>query len=113
MRIGQARALRHEDIVAWERRITIRAREGERRRARTKGGAQGAIPVGGELLRLWSDYMHEEYRDLDTRPLPADPARVGDMSSTRTPSSNQLSEHTTGLRAPYVKPYVHRHRRRQ
>ena len=66
MRIGQALALRHEDIVAWERRIEIRAREGERRRARTKGGAEGAIPVGGELMRLWSDYMHEEYRDLDS-----------------------------------------------
>ena len=23
------------------------------------------MPVPGELMRLWSDYMHEEYRDLD------------------------------------------------
>ena len=23
------------------------------------------MPVPGELMRLWSDYMHEEYGDLD------------------------------------------------
>ena len=65
MRIGQALGLRHEDVVAWERRIVIRAREGAPRRARSKGGAEGGVPVPGELMRLWNDYMHEEYRDLD------------------------------------------------
>ncbi|MCA1680478.1 MAG: hypothetical protein LC777_16765, partial [Actinobacteria bacterium] len=28
---------------------------------RSKGAAEGSVPVGGELMRLWSDYMHEEY----------------------------------------------------
>ena len=65
MRIGQALGLRHEDVVAWERRIVIRAREDAPRRARSKGGAEGAVPVAAELMRLWNDYMHEEYRDLD------------------------------------------------
>ena len=65
MRIGQALGLRHEDVVAWERRIVIRAREDAPRRARSKGGAEGAVPVPAELMRLWNDYMHEEYRDLD------------------------------------------------
>ncbi|MDQ6777077.1 MAG: site-specific integrase [Actinomycetota bacterium] len=65
MRVGQALGLRHEDVVAWERRIVIRAREGASRRARSKGGAEGGVPVAPELMRLWSDYMHEEYRDLD------------------------------------------------
>jgi integrase/recombinase XerD len=65
MRVGQALGLRHEDVVAWERRIVIRAREGAHRRARSKGGAEGGVPVAPELMRLWSDYMHEEYRDLD------------------------------------------------
>jgi site-specific recombinase XerD len=65
MRIGQALGLRHEDVVAWERRIVIRAREDTPRRARSKGGAEGAVPVAPELMRLWNDYMHEEYRDLD------------------------------------------------
>ena len=65
MRIGQALGLRHEDVVAWERRIVIRAREDAPRRARSKGGAEGGVPVAGELMRLWNDYMHEEYGDLD------------------------------------------------
>jgi integrase len=47
MRIGQALGLRHEDVVAWEQRIQIRAREGAPRRARSKGGAEGGVPVPG------------------------------------------------------------------
>jgi integrase/recombinase XerD len=66
MRIGQALGLRHEDVVAWERRIVIRARVGAPRRARSKGGAEGGVPVPAELMRLWNDYMHEEYGDLDS-----------------------------------------------
>jgi integrase len=65
MRIGQALALRHEDVVAWERRIEIVPRPGGRGRARSKGGARGSVPVPGELMRLWSDYMHTEYGALD------------------------------------------------
>ena len=65
MRIGQALGLRHEDVVVWERRVVICAREGAPRRARSKGGAEGGVPVAPELMRLWSDYMHEEYGDLD------------------------------------------------
>jgi integrase/recombinase XerD len=65
MRVGQALGLRHEDVVVWERRIVIRAREGASRRARSKGSAESGVPVCPELMRLWSDYMHEEYRDLD------------------------------------------------
>ena len=65
MRIGQALGLRHEDVVAWERRIVICAREDTPRRARSKGGAEGTVPVPAELMRLWNDYMHEEYGDLD------------------------------------------------
>ena len=43
----------------------IRARENAPRRARSKGGAEGGVPVPAELMRLWTDYMHEEYRDFD------------------------------------------------
>ena len=66
MRIGQALNLRHEDVVAWERRIEIVPRPGSRARARSKGGARGSVPVPGELIRLWSDYMHVEYGELDS-----------------------------------------------
>ena len=65
MRVGQALGLRHEDIVSWERRVVIEPREGALSRARSKNGGRVSIPVAGELIRLWSDYMHEEYGDLD------------------------------------------------
>jgi len=66
MRIGQALGLRHADVVAWERRIEIVPRPGSRARARSKAGARGSVPVPGELIRLWSDYMHLEYGALDS-----------------------------------------------
>jgi integrase/recombinase XerD len=66
MRVGQALGLRHEDVVSWERRIEIVPREGGRSRARSKRGARGSVPVPGELIRLWSDYMHEEYGELES-----------------------------------------------
>jgi integrase len=65
MRIGQALALRHEDVVSWERRIAIEPRDGAPARARSKLGGRASVPVPGELMRLWSDYMHEEYGDLE------------------------------------------------
>jgi integrase/recombinase XerD len=66
MRVGQALGLRHEDVVSWERRIEIVPREDDLSRARSKGGARGSVPVPGELIRLWSDYMHEEYGALES-----------------------------------------------
>lgn len=66
MRIGQALALRHEDIVPWEQRIVIAGRPDDSPRARSKGGATGSVPVPGELMRLWNDYMHVEYGDVDS-----------------------------------------------
>lgn len=66
MRIGQALALRHEDIESWNRTIHIRPRDDDRPRARSKNGGEAAIPVAGELIRLHSDYMHEEYGPIDS-----------------------------------------------
>jgi integrase/recombinase XerD len=66
MRIGQALALRHEDVVPWEQRIVIRPRDDDRPRARSKGGSSGSVPVPGELIRLWNDYMHQEYGAIDS-----------------------------------------------
>jgi integrase/recombinase XerD len=65
MRIGQALGLRHEDFVTHERRIEIVAREDNANGARGKLG-EGSVPVSGELVRCYSDYMHEEYGDLDS-----------------------------------------------
>jgi integrase/recombinase XerD len=64
MRIGQALGLRHEDVVTHERRIEIVPREDNVNGARGKRGT-GSVPVTGELVRCYSDYMHVEYGELD------------------------------------------------
>ena len=63
MRVGQALGLRHSDFVGHERRIDIAFRDDNANGARAK--SEGSIPVTGELVRCYSDYMHEEYGDLD------------------------------------------------
>ncbi|MCA1699512.1 MAG: site-specific integrase [Actinobacteria bacterium] len=65
MRVGQALGLRHEDVVSHARRIEIVPREDNANGARAKGG-RGSVPIGSALVRLHSDYMHEEYGALDS-----------------------------------------------
>ena len=63
MRIGEALGLRHEDIDAASTLIRIRARRNFNG-ARVKGG-QRDVPVPPSLIRLYTDYLVEEYGDLD------------------------------------------------
>jgi integrase/recombinase XerD len=63
-RAGEALGLRHEDIAAAEREITIVARENANG-ARAKSGGR-TVPVGGELIRLYADYLHAEYGSTDS-----------------------------------------------
>jgi integrase len=63
MRVGQALGLRHSDFVGHERRIDIVRREDNANGARAK--SEGSIPITGDLVRCYSDYMHEEYGELD------------------------------------------------
>lgn len=64
MRIGEALGLRHEDMNARRREVSVRARDNANgARAKT---LSRTIPVPGELLFLYSDYLHEEYGSLDS-----------------------------------------------
>lgn len=63
MRIGEALGLRHEDIDAAGTLIRIRARRNSNG-ARVKGG-QREIPVAASLIRLYTDYLVDEYGELD------------------------------------------------
>ena len=63
-RAGEVLGLRHEDIAAAEREITVAARENANG-ARAKSGGR-TVPVGGELIRLYADYLHEEYGNTDS-----------------------------------------------
>ncbi len=63
-RAGEALGLRHEDIAAAEREVSIVARDNANG-ARAKSGGR-TVPVGPELIRLYADYLHEEYGSTDS-----------------------------------------------
>jgi integrase/recombinase XerD len=65
MRIGEALGLRHADLAVAERQVTVTPRANDNR-ARVKGGTPRTIPVSAELLRLYADYLHGEYGQLDS-----------------------------------------------
>lgn len=65
MRIGEALGLRHNDIAAAEREVTVRRRDNANG-ARAKSATARTIPVGADLIRLYADYLHAEYGDLDS-----------------------------------------------
>jgi integrase len=63
--IGEALGLRHNDIAAAERQITIVPRVNDNR-ARSKSREQRIVPVSGQTVRVYGDYLHAEYGDLDS-----------------------------------------------
>lgn len=65
MRIGEALGLRHDDIAAAERELTVLPRINANG-ARSKTVTSRSIPISAELVRLYADYLHEEYGDLDS-----------------------------------------------
>jgi integrase/recombinase XerD len=65
VRVGEALGLRHEDIAAAEREVTIVPRVNANG-ARSKSREQRTIPVSAGLIRLYGDYVHAEYGDLDS-----------------------------------------------
>lgn len=65
MRVGEALGLRHEDVAAAEGEVAIVPRPNANG-ARVKSGRQRTVPVGPEVVRLYADYLHTEYGDLDS-----------------------------------------------
>ena len=65
VRIGEALGLRHTDIAVARREVTIVSRVNDNG-ARSKSRDRRTIPVSAGLLRLWGDYLHDEYGDLDS-----------------------------------------------
>jgi integrase len=64
MRIGEALGLRHEDLAAAEREVAVVPRDNDNG-ARSKSREPRLIPVSAGLVRLYADYLHGEYGDLD------------------------------------------------
>lgn len=65
MRIGEALGLRHEDLSAAEREVAVVPRDNDNG-ARSKSRTPRSVPVSPELVRLYADYLHGEYGDLDS-----------------------------------------------
>jgi site-specific recombinase XerD len=65
MRIGEALGLRHADVGAVEREVSVVVRVNDNG-ARTKSRQSRSVPVSAELVRLYGDYLHTEYGDLDS-----------------------------------------------
>ena len=66
MRVGQALGLRHADFVSRQRLVRIVPRPHNPNGARAKTGEEHEVCVSGELVRLYSDYMVDEYGSLDS-----------------------------------------------
>lgn len=64
MRVGEALGLRHEDLAAAEREVTVTPRDNDNG-ARSKSREPRSIPVSAGLVRLYADYLHGEYGNLD------------------------------------------------
>ncbi|HEX5402320.1 MAG TPA: tyrosine-type recombinase/integrase [Pseudonocardiaceae bacterium] len=63
MRIGEALGLRHDDVDPAHSLIRVRSRLNDNG-ARVKNGER-EIPVSATLIRLYTDYLVDEYGDLD------------------------------------------------
>lgn len=64
MRVGEALGLRHDDIDAASCLVSVVGRANANG-ARAKSGSR-QVPVPAGLIRLYSDYLHTEYGDLDS-----------------------------------------------
>ena len=66
MRVGQALGLRHGDFVSRECTVRIVPRDANANGARAKSRNETVIPVSPGLVRLYSNYLFDEYGDLDS-----------------------------------------------
>ena len=65
MRVGEALGLRHEDIDAAACEVSIVPRVNDNG-ARSKSRHGRTIPVRAGVIRLYADYLHLEFGDLDS-----------------------------------------------
>ena len=65
MRVGEALGMRHEDWAVQRCEVTVRRRSNDNR-ARSKSSLSRTIPVSADLVRLYADYLHGEYGDVDS-----------------------------------------------
>ena len=65
LRIGQALALRHEDIKSWDNEIYVIFRTNNINQARNKSTRPNVIHVTSNLMQLYSDYVLNNCKDTE------------------------------------------------
>jgi site-specific recombinase XerD len=65
LRVGEALGLRHSDIDAASCLVSVVPRVNANQ-ARVKNTQSRQVPVGAEVIRLYADYLHNEYRECDS-----------------------------------------------
>jgi integrase len=65
LRVGEALGLRHSDIDAAARLVSVVPRRNANG-ARAKGVGARRVPVPAGVIRLYAEYLHTEYGDLDS-----------------------------------------------
>ena len=65
LRIGQALALRHEDIKSWDNEIYVIFRVNNINQARNKTTRPNVIHVTSSLMQLYSDYILNNCKDIE------------------------------------------------
>jgi integrase/recombinase XerD len=66
MRAGQALGLRHCDVISRRKTVRIVPRADNANGARAKCRDTAEIPVSAPLVRLYSEYLFDEYGDIDS-----------------------------------------------
>jgi site-specific recombinase XerD len=65
VRIGEALGMRHDDVDVAARSVTVLPRHNANG-ARAKSFEPRTVPVSAQLIRLWGDYLHQEYGAVDS-----------------------------------------------
>jgi integrase len=109
MRVGQALGLRHSDFVSRKREVHIVPRPDNANGARAKSRSISVIPVSTALVRLYSEYMHVEYGEIDSDYVFVNLFRghIGDPLTYR--SIDQLTRRIAARTGIAFTPHVLRH----
>lgn len=109
MRVGQALGLRHSDFVSRKREVHIVPRPDNANGARAKSRSVSVIPVSTALVRLYSEYMHSEYGDIDSDYVFVNlfRGRIGEPLTYR--SVDQLTRRIVARTGIAFTPHVLRH----
>ena len=66
LRVGQALALRHEDIHSWDNLIWVVPREQNANEARAKTRESYGVSVSASLMALYTDYLIQEFDETES-----------------------------------------------